>query len=181
MLRVIHLSGTKLTPVHPNVDKRSFIRWKQRDIHEKRAQRRAEIENLTLSNKVNRRLQEFIDKVIARISQGAESIDDAHIFRAFQFDEQELGEAPTGPKGPSYQQMLTSLFESIKKDVGDIGDKKEAYVKELRVHRKKIDAEIEKNEKELAKLEKEEKSKITTEGLREGFSSSVSSPWFVLI
>lgn len=96
--------------------------------------------------------------------------------RAFQFDAGELGDAPTGPKGPSYQEMLLSLFESIKKDVGDAASKKGPYIKELESHKKKIDGEIEKNAVEIAKLEKEEKSKITTEGLREGFSSSVFRP-----
>ena len=56
------------------------------------------------------------------------------------------------------------------------GDKKAAYIRELGVHKKKIGDEIAKNETELGKLEKEEKSKITSEGLHEGFSSSVPSP-----
>lgn len=56
------------------------------------------------------------------------------------------------------------------------GDKKAAYIRELGVHKKKIGDEIAKNETELVKLDKEEKSKITSEGLHEGFSSSVPSP-----
>lgn len=132
---------------------------------------------MTLSNKVNRKLQELIDQVIARLQGGADTLDQGHILRAFQFSKEELGDAPTGPKGPSYQEMLNSLFDSIRKEVGDADNKKEAYVKELGVHRKKIDGEVEKNAAELAKLEKEEKSKITTEGLHEGFSTSVSLPW----
>jgi cell division cycle protein 37 len=132
------------------------------------------MENLTLSNKVNRKLQEFIDKVIARISGGPDSIDEGSIRSAFLFSAEDLEDAPTGPKGPSYQEMLLALFDSIKKDVGDAENKKETYVKELESHKNKIYASIEKNDAEFAKLEKEEKSKITTEGLHEGFSTSVS-------
>jgi cell division cycle protein 37 len=161
--------------VHPNVDKRSFIRWKQRDIHEKRAQRRQDMENLALSNQVNRKLQHFIDLIITRLDGATESIDHNHALAAFDFTEEELGEAPTGAKGPTYAKMLQSLFTAIKDEVGDVGNKKEAYIKQLRVHRGKIDGEIKKNDAERAKLEKEAKSKITTEGLREGFSSSVVS------
>lgn len=84
-----------------------------------------------------------------------------------------MGDAPTGSQGPSYAQMLSSLFEEIRKSVAGEGDKKTAYIRELGVHRKKIGDEIAKNETEVAKLEKEEKSKITSEGLHEGFSSSV--------
>jgi len=69
--------------------------------------------------------------------------------------------------------MLSSLFEDIRKTVAGEGDKKAAYIRELGVHKKKIGDEIAKNDTELAKLEKEEKSKITSEGLHEGFSSSV--------
>ncbi len=36
----LELSDDSDVEVHPNVDKRSFIRWKQRDIHEKRDERR---------------------------------------------------------------------------------------------------------------------------------------------
>lgn len=88
-----------------------------------------------------------------------------------------MGEAPTGQSGPSYQQMLMSLFEEIRKSIKSAdGEGKEAYLRELRNHKKKIGEEIVKNEKELAKLEKEEKSKITSEGLHEGFSTSVFCP-----
>lgn len=83
-----------------------------------------------------------------------------------------MGDAPTGENGPSYSQMLQSLFEEIRKSVGE-GDKKEGYIRELGIHRKKIGDEIARNAAELTKLEKEEKSKITMEGMHEGFDSSV--------
>jgi cell division cycle protein 37 len=88
-----------------------------------------------------------------------------------------VGGAPTGQSGPSYQQMLMSLFEEIRKSIKSAdGEGKDPYLRELRNHKKKIGEEIVKNEKELAKLEKEEKSKITSEGLHEGFSTSVFCP-----
>ena len=113
--------------------------------------------------------------IIARLNNAADSIDDGHVLTAFQFSEKELGDAPTGDKGPSYSEMLQSLFAAIKKDIADAKNKKAAYIKQLKIHYKKIDGEIEKNTAELTKLEKEEKSKITTEGLHEGFSTSVVS------
>jgi cell division cycle protein 37 len=159
--------------VHPNVDKKSFIRWKQRDIHEKRAQRKQEIQNFKLSNQVNHTLQLQIDEIIARLEKGESTLDEGNIANAFRPDVEKLGDAPTGSQGPSYAQMLSSLFEEIRKSVAGEGDKKTAYIRELGVHRKKIGDEIVKNETEVAKLEMEEKSKITSEGLHEGFSSSV--------
>ena len=157
------------------MDKKSFIRWKQRDIHEKGAQRKQDIQNLKLSNEVNQTLQSQIDEITAKLMMGGTTLDESNIAAAFRIDETKLGDAPTGSNGPSYTQMLQSLFEEIRKAVAMEDDKKEAYIKELGSHRKKIGDEIAKNMVELAKLEKEEKSKITSEGLHEGFSSSVSS------
>ena len=108
---------------------------------------------------------------------GGPTLDEGNIATAFKVDETKLGNAPTGTDGPSYTQMLQSLFEEIRKSVAGDDDKKEAYIRELGIHRKKIGDEIAKNSTELAKLEKEEKSKITSDGLHEGFSSSVSLPF----
>ena len=167
------LERRHLVLVHPNVDKKSFIRWKQRDIHEKRAQRKQDIQNLKLSNSINHTLQLHIDDIIGRLEKGQSTLDEGNIANAFRPDVEKLGDAPTGSDGPSYAQMVSSLFEDIRKTVAADGDKKMAYIRELGVHRKKIRDEIVKNEAEVAKLEKEEKSKITSEGLHEGFSSSV--------
>jgi cell division cycle protein 37 len=161
--------------VHPNVDKKSFIRWKQRDIHEKRAKRKQDIQDLTQSQQVNQQLRTQIDEVIARLKMGGMTLDEGNIATAFEVDEAKVGNAPTGPGGPSYPRMLSSLFEEIKKTVDGEGDKKQAYIKQLEVHHKKIGDMMAKNAVELAKLEKEEKSKITSEGLHEGFNSSVLS------
>jgi hypothetical protein len=93
---------------------------------------------------------------------------------AFKPDEAKLGPAPTGSDGPSYTQMLSSLFEEIRKAVK--GDGKEAWIRELKGHRINIGEEITKNDAMVAKMEKEENSKITSEGLHEGFNTSVPSP-----
>ena len=124
---------------------------------------------------MNRTLQTEIDEIIAKLKLGGPTVDEGNIANAFKVDDTKLGDAPTGSSGPSYQQMLQSLFDEIKKAVSGEDDKKIAYIRELGIHRKKIGDEIVKNEMELAKLEKEEKSKITSEGLHEGFSSSVYS------
>jgi hypothetical protein len=114
-----------------------------------------------------------IDEITARLMMGGMTLEEGNIASAFKVDESKLGNAPTGAKGPTYTQMLSSLFDEIRRSVAGEDDKKEAYIKQLGIHRKKIGDEIAKNAAELAKLEKEEKTKITSEGLHEGFSSSV--------
>ena len=176
--KVLIVPESSLCTVHPNVDKRSFIRWKQRDIHEKRAQRKEDIENLKLSNQVNTTLLSLVDQITRKLETGPDVIDESNIAAAFRIDEAKVEAAPTGKSGPSYQQMLMSLFEEIRKSLknADGEGKKETYIRELRNHKKNIAEQIVKNENELVKLEKEEKSKITSEGLHEGFSTSVSCP-----
>lgn len=49
----LELSDDSDVEVHPNVDKRSFIRWKQRDIHEKRDVRKQELESLKRELEIN--------------------------------------------------------------------------------------------------------------------------------
>lgn len=118
-----------------------------------------------------------MDEIIKRLMMGGTTLNESNIATAFTtIDESKLGNAPTGSDGPSYIQMLQSLFEEIRKKVAGEDDKKYAYIRELGLHKEKIEAEIVKNENEIAKLEKEEKSKITSEGLHEGFSTSVLIP-----
>src|SRR5277367_1307106 len=111
------LERRHLVLVHPNVDKKSFIRWKQRDIHEKRAQRKQDIQNLKLSNSINHTLQLHIDDIIGRLEKGQSTLDEGNIANAFRPDVEKLGDAPTGSDGPSYAQMVSSLFEDIRKTV----------------------------------------------------------------
>lgn len=42
----IELSDDSDVEVHPNVDKKSFIKWKQQSIHEQRFKRNQDIKNL---------------------------------------------------------------------------------------------------------------------------------------
>ena len=49
----LELSDDSDIEVHPNVDKRSFIRWKQRDIHEKREMRKIQRSHYEAEHRTN--------------------------------------------------------------------------------------------------------------------------------
>lgn len=59
----LELSDDSDVEVHPNVDKKSFIRWKQRDIHEKRDIRKLEMQHLKSESQSNILLQARLKQV----------------------------------------------------------------------------------------------------------------------
>lgn len=59
----LELSDDSDVEVHPNVDKKSFIRWKQQDIHEKREIQKQQLEALKAESKINDLLKPMLDKV----------------------------------------------------------------------------------------------------------------------
>ncbi len=97
---------------HPNVDKRSMIRWKQRDIHEKREARRLNIAKLHSELSLNIVLRPRIQSVINGLSE--RGVDH---FRAVQ---RRLKEAPSDEKPqtgaanqPSYDMMMGQLLGDV--------------------------------------------------------------------
>ena len=63
----LELSDDSDIEVHPNVDKRSFIRAKQNQIHQQRMQRRHEIETLKYERIINDGLLERSMRIRAEI------------------------------------------------------------------------------------------------------------------
>lgn len=59
----LELSDDSDIEVHPNVDKKSFIRWKQQDIHQKREERKMELDGLKREKDINLTLMPMLDKV----------------------------------------------------------------------------------------------------------------------
>jgi hypothetical protein len=103
---------------------------------------------------------------------GRMTLDKGNIASAFKIDELRLGNALTGVRGPAYCRCFRHC--STKSEgllLGKTTRKKQ--ISSGWNPSKEIGDEIAKNATELVKLEKEEKTKITSEGLHEGFSSSV--------
>ncbi|EJT51074.1 hsp90 co-chaperone Cdc37 [Trichosporon asahii var. asahii CBS 2479] len=108
----LELSDDSDIEEHPNVDKRSMIRWKQRDIHEKREARKLLIKKLhselDLNNVLRPRIQSVIDGVKDK------GVD---YYRSVQrrIKEQPSDEKPdTGaPNQPTYDMMLGQLLSDL--------------------------------------------------------------------
>lgn len=176
--------------MHPNVDKKSFIRAKQTQIHQQRIDRKAQIETLKYERIINDGLLARIDALLSSLQSHKEEVgkdagqaDDA-VFQALmestgEFKNDNPGTPPPGVhtqvgEQPTYSRMMAALVDQVKKVVDEdkSSDRFTAYSKEIGQHKTKV-ADLQKQLiVELAKLEKEEKSKITSEGYREGFSTS---------
>lgn len=184
--------------MHPNVDKKSFIRAKQRQIHEQRAQRKVEIATRKYEMLVNKGLLQRIDALLSTLqkyatsSSSSESKEDPEEIINQSIMESaansELDSPPPRPKEvddryeeqpPSYSKMLASLFDQVKEAVEkrepDDAKRLPEYIEEIQSHRAKIAGLQDQALKRLNELEKLEGSKITSESIHYGVDSSYVS------
>lgn len=182
----IELSDDSDVEVHPNVDKRSFIRAKQAQIHQQRYQRRHEIQTLKYEHIINDGLISRIDKLLAALRKHEGSTGDPGelVFQVILDSASNPDEdrPPAPPEGvythekeqPKYSQMLGSLVDQVKKEFSEPEPENlwQAYIKGVQGHKDKVEGLQKELLEKLAQLEKEEHSKITTDMLHTGFDSS---------
>jgi cell division cycle protein 37 len=149
-----------------------FIKWKQRDIHEKRELRKQQLQHYRVEAEMNStlmsRIEVLMDALRKQGSSDAPSTIVANVMRSFPVDE----EKPQN--GPSYKEMLENLLKQLDAEVAPIRDhdKASALAHKLSMHRDKLLGIVTKRQAEIRKMEEEDKRKITSEGLREGFNYS---------
>jgi hypothetical protein len=170
---------------HPNVDKKSLIRWKQRDIHEKREMRNAVIAQLQADIACNEvllpRLQKLADELSSANDAAAEFAN-----KAEQLKDRPSPESPPGPNARPYDEMILALLLRVYQDVKDKGVIREdpgfgnELILALKVHITQLGEDIDKKKADLDKELKEKAKKITTEGIHEGFESKVRIPYMIL-
>ncbi|KAJ5189696.1 hypothetical protein N7491_008259 [Penicillium cf. griseofulvum] len=182
----LELSDDSDIEVHPNVDKRSFIRAKQAQIHQQREQRRHEIKTLKYESIINDGLLSRIDKLLESLKKHENSTasPDEFIFTTImEFASNPADDqAPAPPEGvytheaeqPKFSQMISSLVDQVKKEIGDSKPENlfKAYIQGVNGHLEKIQKLQKELFAKLAQLEKEEGAKITSDKLHEGFNQS---------
>ncbi|KAF2134695.1 Hsp90 co-chaperone-like protein Cdc37 [Dothidotthia symphoricarpi CBS 119687] len=193
----LELSDDSDIEVHPNVDKKSFIRAKQAQIHQERDHRRHQIKTLKYERIINDGLTERIDRLLtalkshrAKQTEGSGN-DDQLVFQAMmesmmdmKLDKDGGGERPPPPPEgvhehikdkPSYPQMMASLVDSVKKDIDASKSEEpryEQFIKGLEREKERV-VDLQKQLfAKLAELDKEDKKHITSEDIHEGFSYS---------
>ncbi|KAL9104612.1 MAG: hypothetical protein Q9163_000477 [Psora crenata] len=182
----LELSDDSDIEVHPNVDKRSFIRAKQNQIHHERDKRRHEIKTLKYERTINDGLLGRIDALLAAFREHAaqavgvdsdEFIMNAMVDTALLPDEDKPPEPPEGvhykEKQPKYSEMIAGLVDQVKKDIGDQPENWYAkYKAGIEQHKAKVQNLQRDLLSRLAELEKEESRKITSDSIHTGFNQS---------
>ena len=192
----LELSDDSDIEVHPNVDKKSFIRAKQNQIHQQRYERKHRITTLKYERVVNDGLLLRIDALLKSLNAHKKDVEskkendevDELVFDALTdvSGDDSLGadQPPEPPENvhskterPSYSTMMGALVDQVKGEVekskpGQGMPRYEAFVKEVGAHLKKVQGLQKDLSVELTKLEKEEGSKITSESIHTGFDQS---------
>ena len=185
----LELSDDSDIEVHPNVDKKSFIRAKQNQIHQQRHQRKVEIETLKYERIINDGLLERINGLLDALknhqAEATTKNPDELVFQALieSAGDPSKDEPPQPPEGvytnakepqPRYSKMMGSLVDQVKKDVDEkkSSERYKDYIDGVRGHLTKVQNLQQELLVKLASLEKEEKSKITSESIHDGFNMS---------
>ncbi|KAI0433961.1 hypothetical protein F5Y09DRAFT_297384 [Xylaria sp. FL1042] len=184
----LELSDDSDIEVHPNVDKRSFIRAKQNQIHAERQQRRLQIETYKYERIINDGLMKRISALLAALKANAVEAETNEAEVAFRAVIESAGnpeddKVPRPPPGvhsaagepaPTYSKMMAALLDQVnttlneKKSENRYAD----MVEEVGNHLNKVQDLQKQLLEKLAELEKDEGRKITSESIHTGFDSS---------
>ncbi|KAF8627453.1 hypothetical protein AX17_006267 [Amanita inopinata Kibby_2008] len=179
---------------HPNVDKRSLIRWKQRDIHEKRDARKHRIAYLRAQTDCNNVLLPRIKEISEKLSNPAADPPPTVFFNSLveRLEKQPLKDCPPGNNPEKLEQTYDGMLLSLLRKVGDEArtkvkeenvpeaERDERIGKDLaermKGHVKQLSETLEKEETELESEIKEQKKHITSDDIHEGFESKYVPP-----
>lgn len=157
----------------------TVYRWKQRDIHEKREQRKQRIHDLQsrleLSKVLNPRIEQIITDVQAGGKERFSSITEQ--LKVNPSPDKPAGDAPNQP---TYDMMLHELMLQVWNGVKESGTTPEdpnlsdKLIAGLRDALKKQHEDDVQNQKDLEFELKEQKKHITSDDVKDGFVASVS-------
>jgi len=179
---------------HPNVDKKSLIRWKQRDIHEKREIRKEKIRHLQAEIDCNKVLLPRIKEIHSNLVNQSLSVSPTVYFNSL-VEQLQANPSPDCPPGAdstkleqTYDGMLLSLLKMVSEKAKEkvkqsdiLGAEKDARLTkelgaEVGTHVQQLGDTIDKNQKELDEEVKEQKKHITSDDLHDGFASKYIPP-----
>ncbi|KAJ7505228.1 Cdc37 N terminal kinase binding-domain-containing protein [Mycena galericulata] len=179
---------------HPNVDKKSLIRWKQRDIHEKREQRKVHIQELRAQIACNNVLLPRIQAIHATLTSPDLDKPRTVYFNSLveQLEKNPSKECPPGNdpniREHTYDFMILSLLQKVGQDsriavkeAGVTDDQREeklgkALADGMAEHAVKLKETIDEDAKKLEEEEHEQKKHITSEDMHDGFANKYVPP-----
>lgn len=160
----LELSDDSDIECHPNVDKRSMIKWKREAIHRERAERKAQITQLQEFIPMEEWVLHHLDTIRSKDTTAEETLK--AIQRWLELATQENKHivavaASTKPNTPPL--TLGEALGSILKDITP--DKEKELKERLDSLHASATAVLDRSEKELERLKKEESKKLTSENM----------------
>jgi cell division cycle protein 37 len=171
----IELSDDEDFDCHPNIDKKSFIRFKQQEIHKQREARREKISQFECEKK---EYQVAKDKLHNLISTSAQADASSYI--------QTIKELMASPSGQINDAQMNGekYFASVLRAVYDEGkmsklnqdEAKKLLEKQLAEETKKLEDRLRDVTQKLDEEIKEQNKKLTSDNMyKEGFNKTVST------
>lgn len=155
--------------------------WKQRDIHEKREERKRKIAFLHSEIELNNTLLPRLDELITHVSdEGTDYFERKSAELAAIKDRPDAPRPNTGnPNQPSYDDMMHALMNTVADEVKkshpdsvkDKNQRSKALEETLKTHRRQLVERTEQCKKDVEKEEAEAKKHITSEDIHEGWSA----------
>lgn len=174
----LELSDDSDVEVHPNVDKNSFIRWKQRDIHEKRSQREQQIKGLKIQKEMYTHLNERVDNLLENLTDDqlmVESERNSYLNSKFDKSEKCTMEQDSTNDTPTYNEMVEDLFTQITSDLKKDNEEVNGFTIKRKIieHRQKIEKVLKEIDPKLNEFELEKTQNITSADIHDGWNTSI--------
>ncbi|KAJ2848823.1 hsp90 co-chaperone Cdc37 [Coemansia brasiliensis] len=167
----LELSDDSDIEVHPNIERGTFIRLRQRKIREERENRRIRKERaealIAMNNDLLERIEKLRDEVSAADEQKMEDISrqweqDVESSQEFKNKRDEAIKNGDNPEQPSEDEMITALKARISDDllkaaanIDTLEAKRQEYTKQLEVHIGKLQKSLEDARRELDEVNRE--------------------------
>ncbi|KAJ6477349.1 Cdc37 N terminal kinase binding-domain-containing protein [Mycena vitilis] len=179
---------------HPNVDTPSLIRWKQRDIHEKREARKMKIQHLRAQIACNNVLYPRIQSIQVALESSDSDKPRTVYFNSLveQLEKNPSKECPPGNDPDQLEQTYDGMLLSLLRQVGDGANVKvkeagvsddqreekleKALAEGMKEHVVRLKETIDNDGKTLEEELAEQKKHITSEDMHDGFSNSYVPP-----
>ncbi|KAJ2546433.1 hsp90 co-chaperone Cdc37 [Coemansia sp. RSA 1933] len=186
----LELSDDSDVEIHPNIERGTFLRLRQKKIREEREARRVRKERNEVLISMNKDLIESVTGLRDRVASVDESTmaeiagqweKDIQIAR--EYNEKREAAAKDGQEliQPSDEEMMAALKARISDDLlkdaaklDSLEDKRSAYVAQLNTHINKLRKNLQDAEKDLVEANRELAKHIDPEAItHEGFSRSI--------
>ncbi|KAJ3570104.1 hypothetical protein NP233_g4630 [Leucocoprinus birnbaumii] len=177
---------------HPNVDHKSLVRWRQRDIHEKREQRKAKINQLQANIDCDNVLLPRVKAIANKLADS--SIDPISYFNSQveKLEKEPSKDCPPGNDPSKSEQTYDGMLLILLRGVTDVVKKRlqtaniaesekdarlgKELAAEMAMHVKQLTKSIDDKKRELDEEQKEQKKKITSDDIHEGFTNKYVPP-----